>query len=126
MFDRSVLRDLGPAEAIDAAVTARRTANRAEADLLAIAVHYVDVCPVLDGENPAGWADRRPDRTPDRAPDRSLDAAPDPLAGDGTPDVAEFAVEELAPPSTSATTPPCSWSPTPSSCATASRTPGRW
>jgi hypothetical protein len=87
MFDRSVLRDLGPAEALDAAVAARRTADRAEADLLTIAVHYVDVCPVLDGENAAGWADRRPDRT--------LDTAPGRLAGDGTPDVAEFAVEEL-------------------------------
>src|SRR4051812_4667847 len=113
MFDRTALDDLVPAEAIDAAVAARRAADRAEADLLAIAVHYVDVSPVVPDQPAAGWADRRPDprfprrrstgststgttRGPDRGPDRSLDGVPDPLAGDGTPDIAEYAVEELA------------------------------
>src|SRR4051794_26953515 len=84
MIDRETLRDLGPAEALDAAVTARRTADRAEADLLAVAVHYVDLCPALDDEPAAGWADR------------GLDGHRDPLGGAGTPSVAEFAVEELA------------------------------
>jgi hypothetical protein len=96
MFDRSELRDLGPGEALDAAVLARRTADRAEADLLAIAVHYVDVCPVVDGDRPAGCSDGRPARMTRRSPDRALDESPDRLGGDGTPDVAEFAVEELA------------------------------
>ncbi|MEO5708684.1 MAG: hypothetical protein ABIQ59_02525 [Nocardioidaceae bacterium] len=42
------LRDLAPAEVLAYAAEQRRTADAAEARLLAAAVHWVDLHPVLD------------------------------------------------------------------------------
>src|SRR4051794_698987 len=86
-------RDLDTTRVLDALVAARRTADRAEAHLLALAVHYVDLHPITDQAPAASWADRgfdgiRPTRT-----DQRVEA---PLGGDGTPGIAEYAVEELA------------------------------
>src|SRR3954470_11744562 len=88
-------RDLDTTEVLDALVAARRTADRAEAHLLALAVHYVDLHPVTDQAPAATWADRgfdgiRPTRT------GPGDDTETPLGGDGTPGIAEYAVEELA------------------------------
>ena len=46
------VRDLDASAVLDAVVAARRTADQAEADLLALAVHWVDLHPVTD-EHPA-------------------------------------------------------------------------
>jgi hypothetical protein len=82
-------RDLGPAEALQAVVDRRHSADRAEADLLALVVHWVDLHPVTDRHPAATWtAD-----IPLTAPGESAAA---PLAGEGTPGIAEYAVEELA------------------------------
>ena len=51
-------RDLDTTGVLDALVAARRTADRAEADLLALAVHYVNLHPVTDQAPAATWADR--------------------------------------------------------------------
>src|SRR4051812_10579777 len=82
---------------LDALVAARATADRAEADILALAVHYVDLHPVTDQAPAAtsvdrGFAGIRPTPT-DQRTDRRVET---PLGGDGTPGVAEYAVEELA------------------------------
>src|SRR3954453_8426714 len=93
MFDRSALRDLDAAQVLEAAVERRASADRAEADLLLLAVHFADLNPVVDEPNgesgrPAGWASRR----------FSILGPPDvaSLAGAGTPEVEEFAPDELA------------------------------
>src|SRR3954449_5280941 len=93
MFDRSPSRDLHPSRVLEAAVERRASADRAEADLLLLAVHFADLNPVPDEPNgapgrPAGWAARTV----------SIFGPPDlaPLAGQGTPDVEEFAPDELA------------------------------
>jgi hypothetical protein len=93
MFDRSAVRDLDTAQVLEAAVERRAAADRAEADLLLLAVHFADLNPVLDEPNgdpgrPAGWASRS----------FSILGPPQvvPLAGDGTPPVEEFAPDELA------------------------------
>src|SRR3954447_5056491 len=86
-------RDLDTTGVLDALVSARRTADRAEAHLLALAVHYVDLHPVTDHAPAATWADRGFDGI------RPTPAGPGgetPLGGDGTPGIAEYAVEELA------------------------------
>src|SRR3954452_10554650 len=54
---------------LDALVAARATADRAEADILALAVHYVDLHPVTDQAPAAtsvdrGFAGIRPGRVP--------------------------------------------------------------
>jgi hypothetical protein len=100
MFDDVAVRDLDTTQVLDRLVQRRRDADRAEAEILALAVHYVDLHPVVEDQPAAGWADRRPDprfprRRTDHTPDSALDQVPNPLAGDGTPDIAEFAVEEL-------------------------------
>src|SRR3954454_16615419 len=82
---------------LDALVAARATADRAEADILALAVHYVDLHPVTDQAPAAASVDRgfagiRPTPT-DQRTDRRVET---PLGGDGTPGIAEYAVEELA------------------------------
>src|SRR4051794_5466683 len=82
---------------LDALVAARATADRAEADILALAVHYVDLHPVTDQAPAAtsvdrGFAGIRPTPT-DQRTDRRVET---PLGGDGTPGIAEYAVEELA------------------------------
>jgi hypothetical protein len=66
----SGLRDLDRSDVLDLAVSSRRNADREEACLLAAAVHWVDLHPVTEAELP--------------------------LAGEGTPGIAEYAVEELA------------------------------
>ena len=87
-------RDLDTTTVLETLVAERRTADHAEARILALAVHYVDLHPVVDDDPnavAATWAERgRP------SSDRALDEVDAPLAGDGTPAVAEFAVEELA------------------------------
>jgi hypothetical protein len=66
----------------------RRTADRAEADLLAHVAEFADAHPVWGDVDPAAWDSH----------ERRL-TGPDPasrLAGEGTPQVAEYAVVELA------------------------------
>ncbi len=88
------VRDLDAAAVLDAAVSARRTADAGEARLLALAVHWVDLHPVTS-EHPAATFPTQRGRWPGvRLGAGVLDPAP--LAGDGTPGVAEYAVEELA------------------------------
>src|SRR3954467_3027576 len=79
---------------LDALVTARRTADRAEADLLGLAVHYVDLHPVTPHAPAATWTDRTLELFPTGTPSQPAERAR--LAGDGTPGIAEYAVEELA------------------------------
>src|SRR4051794_12561860 len=86
-------RDLDTTGVLDALVAARRTADRAEADILALAVHYVDLHPVTDQAPAATWADRGFDGI---RPANMHDVTETPLGGDGTPGIAEYAVEELA------------------------------
>lgn len=80
--------DLDRSAVLDVAVASRRAADREEARLLAAAAHWVDLHPVTD-EDPAAVfrAGAR------RGPLRELEV---PLAGEGTPGVASYAVEELA------------------------------
>src|SRR6476619_5189962 len=79
---------------LDAAVERRRTADQAEADLLALAVHWVDLHPVTPGHPAATFPTQRTGGLASALGPAFLDPAP--LAGDGTPGVAEYAVEELA------------------------------
>ena len=51
----SGLRDLTPAQVLDAVAERRRTADRAEAELLALAVHWVDLHPVTDDRPAASF-----------------------------------------------------------------------
>ena len=82
--------DLDCRETLLEAAAARRTADREEARLLALAIHQVHLYPV-DADTPvACWRD--PLLT---VPDED-DPILDHLAGHGTPMVAERAVEELA------------------------------
>ena len=71
---------------LNAAVERRRTADRAEADLLALAAHWADLHAVLLGDDAAGVV------VPSALPGREQLV---PLAGEGTPAVAEFAPAEL-------------------------------
>ena len=78
------LRSLDVRSSLLAVAERRRAADRAEADLLALAVHVVDLHPV-EGDTPvAAWS-----VTLDGDESERL------LAGVGTPPVAEAAVEEL-------------------------------
>src|SRR3954471_19749259 len=86
-------RDLDTTRVLDALVDSRRTADRAEADILALAVHYVDLHPVTDQALAATWADRGFDGI---RPASTQAVTETPLGGDGTPGIAEYAVEELA------------------------------
>src|SRR6478672_357687 len=88
------VRDLDASAVLDAAVSARRTADAAEARLLALAVHWVDLHPVTP-EHPAATFPTQRGGGPASALGPAF-FAPAPLAGDGTPGVAEYAVEELA------------------------------
>lgn len=78
MFDE--LADLDAPAALARAVDRRRIADRAEADLLAIAAHWADLHAVVD----------EPDRVEVRGMERLMR-----LAGPGTPEVAEFAPADL-------------------------------
>ncbi|QWZ08230.1 hypothetical protein KRR39_23405 [Nocardioides panacis] len=91
--DVSGLRDLDRSAVLDAVVTARRTADRQEARLLAAAVAWVDLHPVTE-QTPAAvfGAGTRPGPL---GHGLALDGEV-PLAGPGTPGIAQYAVEELA------------------------------
>src|SRR3954464_2582450 len=80
------LRDLDDRGVLDAVSVARRNADREEAALLAAVVAYVDLHPVTDPDDAAGWPTGGP---PGVKPELA------PLAGPGTPLVAEHAVEAL-------------------------------
>ena len=88
------VRDLDASAVLDAVVCARRTADQAEADLLALAVHWVDLHPVTPEHPAASFPTQRTGGLASVLGPAFFDPAP--LAGDGTPGVAEYAVEELA------------------------------
>ena len=82
------LREYDASAVLDAVTRERRTADLAEARLLDLAVHWVDLHPVTEQHRAA---------TPHH--ESGLFGGPEGrpgLAGDGTPGIAEFAVEELA------------------------------
>src|SRR3954452_19608943 len=85
---------------LDALVAARQTADRGEANLLGLAVHYGDLHSVTPHAPAATWTDRSLEVFPPRAPTGRTAAVNEVgrarLAGDGTPGIAEYAVEELA------------------------------
>ena len=89
----SDLRDLDRSAVLDVVVSARRSADREEARLLAAAVQWVDLHPVTEQHPAAVFRDgtRRGPLGHGLAFDDEV-----PLAGVGTPGVAEYAVEELA------------------------------
>ena len=80
------VRDLDAGQVLELVVARRREADRAEADVLALAVHFVDLHPVTEEHSPASWVLGRPLIGP---PEEA------PVAGAGTPVVAEYAVEAL-------------------------------
>src|SRR6476620_10726575 len=88
------VRDLAAAAVLDAAVAARRAADAAEARLLALPVHWVDLHPVTPGHPAATFPTQRTGGLASALGPAFFDPAP--LAGDGTPGVAEYAVEELS------------------------------
>lgn len=79
MFDTS---DLDAAATLNSALERRVAADRAEAELLALAAHWADLHPVI-GESADGFQVDGMERLV-------------PLAGPGAPEVAEFAPAELA------------------------------
>jgi hypothetical protein len=85
MIEQQV-EDLDPAGTLAAATASRRAADAAEARLLTIAAHWADLHPVLTGPGADGADGIRVDGM-----ERLM-----PLAGPGTPPVAEFAPAELA------------------------------
>jgi hypothetical protein len=86
------LRDLETGDALEYVVSCRRAADEQEAKLLAGAVHWVDLHPVTHDRPAATWRSQQP---PGGILGRG-DHGCEPLAGEGTPAVAEYAVEELA------------------------------
>ena len=88
------VRDLDASAVLDAVVAARRSADAEEARLLALAVHWVDLHPVTPEHPAATFPTQRTGGLADALGPGFFDQAP--LAGDGTPGVAEYAVEELA------------------------------
>ena len=82
--DATEATDLDVRAALLEAAEARRTADQQEARLLALAVQIVHLHPVDEKTCTATWN-----------PSASLDEEPEPVAGTGTPLVAERAVEEL-------------------------------
>src|SRR6185295_685837 len=88
------VRDLDAAAVLDAVVERRRAADQAEADLLALAVHWVDLHPVTPEHPVATFPTQRAGGLASALGPAFF--APAPLAGVGTPGVAEYAVEELA------------------------------
>ena len=87
--DELEVSDLDVGHVLEVAEDFRRTADRAEADLLKVAAHWADLHAVtVDGVGPGGHS---PAEIPVDGMERCL-----PLAGPGTPEVAEFAPAELA------------------------------
>ena len=88
------MRDLDASAVLDAVVAARRAADAQEARLLALAVHWVDLHPATPEHPAASFPTQRTGGLADALGPAFFDRAP--LAGAGTPAVAEYAVEELA------------------------------
>ena len=84
------VRDLDASGVLDAAVSARRRADAAEARLLPLAVHWVDLHPVTPEHPAASFPTHRAGGLASALGPAFLDPAP--LAGDGPPGVAEYAV----------------------------------
>src|ERR1044072_8181692 len=83
-MSRTEVLDLDVRETLLAAAAERRQADRSEANLLALAIQVVHLFPVDDETCTATWD-----------PTAGLFDDPAPVAGVGTPLVAERAVEEL-------------------------------
>src|SRR4051794_32224445 len=94
MLDTTTIPDLDTTQVLETLVDQRRTADAAEANILALAVHYVDLHPVTDTTPAAQWA--VPQLRVHDPETHTLEPAAAPLAGPGTPQVAEYAIEELA------------------------------
>ena len=118
------VRDLDAAAVLDAVASARRAADAEEARLLALAVHWVDLHPVTSEHPAATFPTQRTGGLASALGPGFF--APAPLAGDGTPAVAEYAVEELAAALNLSHAAGLSWSRRPSSSATGCRGCGRW
>src|SRR6476659_10001658 len=88
------VRDLDASAVLDAVVTARRAADAEEARLLALAVHWVDLHPATSEHPAATFPTQRAGGMASALGPSFFERAP--LAGVGTPAVAEYAVEELA------------------------------
>jgi hypothetical protein len=88
------VRDLDASAVLDAVVERRRAADRAEAELLALAVQWVDLDPVTPDQLAATFPTQRAGGLVGALGPSFFDRAP--LAGAGTPAVAEYAVAELA------------------------------
>src|SRR6476661_9408978 len=88
------VRDLDASAVLDAVVSARRTADAEEARLLALAVHWVDLHPVTPEHPAATFPTQRTGGLASALGPSFFEQAP--LAGDGTPGVAGYAVEELS------------------------------
>lgn len=95
MFDRQALDELDTTTVLEAAVACRASADRAEADLLTVAAHFADLHPAPPGTPRAGYGDPTLRVADASGSDLGTERLA-PLAGDGTPAVAEFAPEELA------------------------------
>ena len=100
MINRAGIDSLNRDSVLDAVVEARRGSDRCEADLLMLAAHFADLHPVPDGGVRAGHGDPTL-RISNGVIGGDLGGGLGrerygPLAGDGTPEVAEFAAEELA------------------------------
>jgi hypothetical protein len=100
------LRDLTPVEVLAAVADARRAADREEARLLALAVHWVDLHPVnhltlaehsstVRGADPSDIPVTVPSRSRWSHPDPATDAGTRALGGVGTPGIAEHALDAL-------------------------------
>ena len=89
------VRDLDASAVLDAVGrSAAGPPTQAEADLLALAVHWVDLHPVTPEHPAATFPIQRTDGLASALGPGFFDQAP--LAGDGTPGVAAYAVAELA------------------------------
>ncbi|MGI8900461.1 MAG: DUF222 domain-containing protein [Nocardioides sp.] len=98
MINRTDIDSLDRHSVLDAAVESRRGADRCEADLLAVAAYFADLHPVPNGGVRSGHGDptlRVADPTSPTGADLGRERYA-PLAGTGTPGVAEFAPEQLA------------------------------
>jgi hypothetical protein len=84
--------DLSAAEVLDALAVQCRGVDRAEADKLALVVHYVDLHPVTDSHRAACWDLNDGLGNPDTRARVEV-----PLAGIGTPGIADYALEALGP-----------------------------
>jgi hypothetical protein len=84
--------DLTAAEVLDALAVGCRGVDRAEADKLALVVHYVDLHPVTPERAAVMWDLNEGVGDPD-----TRVAVEVPLAGVGTPGVADYALEALGP-----------------------------